>query len=104
MKFGGVLPEQYCTSYSTTNFREFATITGTLGPLSNSSVAVCANSALYVPGAQVFIVGEGTKTVTDSCPACCNNAGYAHLDNYTTNNACSGIGSLPNALTIWLNP
>jgi len=104
INYQGVVPEQYCTAYSTTNFREYATITGTLGSLSNSSVAACSQSPLYRAGAQVFIVGEGTKTVTDSCPACCQNTGYAHLDNYTTNNACSGIGSLPNALTIWLNP
>ena len=104
INYQGVVPEQYCTAYSTTNFREYATITGTLGPLSNSSVAACSKSPLYSAGAQVFIVGEGTKTVTDSCPACCQNAGYAHLDNFTTNNACSGIGSLPSALTIWLNP
>ena len=102
INYGDVQPEVYCIKGTPNNpFRKNATIKGTLGPLSDSTLAACpTNSDLYVAGAQVFLRGIGVKTVTDRCPACCNDT--THLDNYTTNIACSGIGGLPNALTIRL--
>jgi len=42
----------------------------------------------------------GVKTVTDRCGHGCED--ITHLDNYTTDTNCSGILSLPNALTIRL--
>jgi hypothetical protein len=98
INYGDIVPEAYCSHGIMTAFRGSATITGTLGPLSNSTVAACAQSELYQSGTRVFIVGEGVKTVTDMCPACCKDTGSAHLDNYTTSTACSGIGSLPTAV------
>ena len=103
INYGGVQPEAYCPTKGVANpFRKNATIRGTLGALSDSTVAVCQNSELYVAGVRVFLRGLGVKTVADRCPACCKDSGYAHLDNFTTNQACNGVGSLPNALTIRL--
>ncbi len=100
ISWGDVFQEATCSKGSG-DLRGFVTIKGTLGSLSNSTVAACdQNSDLYVPGAQVYIQGEGVKTVTDRCPACCKDT--THLDNYTTNTSCSGVGSLPSALTIRL--
>jgi len=97
-----VKPEVYCThGYSTTTFRENSTLVGALGGLlNNSTVAACSTSELAVNGTRVFIVGEGVKTVTDLCPACCKDT--THLDNYSTSTVCSGLGTLPGALTIRL--
>lgn len=100
INWGDVLQEQYC-SVGSGDLRGHATISGTLGPVNNSTVAACSTNAdVYSSGAQVYIQGEGVKTVTDSCPACCKDG--THLDNYTTNTACSGIPSLPSALTVRL--
>jgi hypothetical protein len=96
---GDVLLEAYC-SVGSRDLRANATITGTLGSLSNSTVAACwDNPELYQSGRRVYIRGLGVKTVTDSCPSCCGD--WDHLDNYTTSTACS-LDSLANALTIIL--
>src|SRR5581483_7177316 len=98
--YGDVKEEFYCAT-GPTAFRGFQTITGSLGTLNDSTVAACqSNPDLYVTGARVFIQGEGVKTVTDACPACCSDG--THLDNYSTSTQCSGLASLPNALTIRL--
>lgn len=85
-------------------WRQHATIRPALGgTLGNATVAVCRfDTDLYASGVQVFIEGQGVKTVNDACTACCNDAGYAHLDNYTTDISCQGVFSLPSALTIKL--
>ena len=100
IKYGDVVQEFYC-SVGSGDLRQNATITGTLGSLSDSTVAACpSNTDLYVSGRKVFLRGLGVKTVTDACPACCND--WDHLDNYTSSTACSGIGNLANALTVIL--
>ncbi len=100
ISWGDVYQEFTC-SQNSGDLRGFVTIKGSLGPLSNSTVAACKTDPdLYVSGAQVYIQGEGVKTVTDACAACCID--YTHLDNYTTNTACTGIQSLPSALTVRL--
>jgi hypothetical protein len=97
----GDVYEEFTCSTGSGDLRGFVTITGTLGGLSNSTVAACpSNPDLYVAGAQVYIQGEGIKTVTDRCPACCLDG--THLDNYTTDTRCTGVPSLPSALTIRL--
>jgi len=53
------------------------------------------------PPRRMFTGPNGAFT-TDSCPKCCDDLNHAHLDNYTTDRSCSGVGSLPNALTIRL--
>ena len=100
ISYNDVHYEAYCTTPSTTDFRRNFTITGTLGPLNNSTVAANDQSELYAAGTRVYIIGEGVKTVTDRCGNGCVD--ITHLDNYTTNTACSGVPSLPNALTIRL--
>jgi len=96
---GDVFQEQLC-SVGSGDLRPHVTITGSLGTLNNSTVAVCKTDPLYVSGLRLLIVGEGIKTVTDACKACCND--HTHLDNYSTNTACNGVASNPNALTIQL--
>jgi hypothetical protein len=95
ISFGDVQPEQFCPgrTSSPNPYRRNATIRGTLGALSNSTVAACqGNTDLYVSGARVYLHGIGVKTVTDRCPACCNDV--THLDNFTTDTSCTGIGDL----------
>ena len=105
INFGGVQVETQC-SVGSGDLRGNQSIQGHLngvaGPLNDSTVAVCrTNSDINQSGTQLYIRNEGVKSVTDSCGICCANGG-AHLDNYTTNNSCSGITSLPTALTIRL--
>ena len=95
-----VQSEALCVKNIETAFRGHATITGALGPLNNSTVAVTQKSELYAAGTRVFIVGEGVKTMTDRCGNGCPDLN--HLDNYNTSTQCSGLGSLPSALTIRL--
>lgn len=97
-------PEGFCASSASHQWRQQATIVPALGgSLGNTTVAVCRDSVdLYVRGTRVFIKGEGVKTVNDACPACCQDANLAHLDNYTTDTRCQGVPSLPSALTIKL--
>ncbi len=99
INWGDVYQEFTCSGGSGV-LRGHQTITGTLGSLNDATVAACSSSELYAAGTQVYIVGEGVKTVTDRCPACCNDV--THLDNYTTNTQCSNVPSLPDALTIRL--
>jgi hypothetical protein len=101
INFGDVQQEFTC-SQGSGDLRGHITISGSLGSVSNSTVAVCRTGPLYSPGLRLFIIGEGVKTVEDSCPACCNDPGQAHLDNYTTDTRCSGVPSLPDAKTIVL--
>ncbi|HXE90969.1 MAG TPA: hypothetical protein VNK82_08415 [Terriglobales bacterium] len=100
ISFGDVKQEFFCSNRG--DFRSFQTITGTLGPVNNSTVAVCGTSELYQANMRVFIRGVGVKSVTDRCPACCIDV--THLDNYTTDTRCSGIQDLTAApaLTIRL--
>jgi hypothetical protein len=100
INFGDVQEEASCPGRQAGDLRGFVTIRGSLGPVNDSTVAVCRTGPLFIAGLRLFIVGEGVKTVTDSCPACCNDPGMAHLDNYTTNTACAGVPSLPDAKTI----
>lgn len=67
----------------------------------DATVAACQSTDIYINPATLYIRGEGVKSVTDACKACCANGG-AHLDNFTSDTACSGIPSLPTALTIQL--
>jgi hypothetical protein len=102
ISYGDVQVEAYCPLIPPWTYRKNASISGALGSLSNSTVAVCPqNVELYVPGRQLLIVGIGVKTITDRCPKCCQGDGK-HLDNYTTDRACNGVGSLPSATTIIL--
>jgi hypothetical protein len=97
-RYHDVQPEAYCVNGVETAFRGNATISGTVGPVNNSTVAVNSASELYRTGQQVFIVGEGVKTVTDRCG---NNGcpDLTHLHNYSTSTQCNGLGNLPSALT-----
>lgn len=95
----GDVGQEFSCSKNSGDLRSNVTITGTLGGLSNTTVAACPTGPLYSAGTQVFIKGIGVKTVTDRCPACCSSN---HLDNYTTDTRCTGVGSLPNALTVRL--
>lgn len=99
INLGDVYQEQLC-SRGSGDLRPHVTISGSLGGLSNSTVAVCQTDPIYQAGLRLYIVNEGIKTVTDGCVACCRD--HAHLDNYTTDPACNGVSSLPNALTIQL--
>ncbi len=101
INFGDVKQEAACSSGSG-DLRRNAVITGALGRLGNDTVAACPRSQIDSAGTRLYIRGEGVKTVTDKCAACCFDPGAAHLDNYTTDTRCSGIGSLPNALTVQL--
>jgi hypothetical protein len=98
--YGDVQQEQSC-SVGSGDLRAWATLGGTMGSLSNSTVAVCPDySDLHVSGLRLFIRGLGVKTVTDDCQHCCTD--WDHLDNFTTDTSCSGIGDLPSALTVIL--
>jgi hypothetical protein len=106
--FGDVQQEQSCSKGSG-DLRGCSKIKGSLGSLSDSTIAVCprdtnSTSDMYVSGRQVYIKGQGMKTVTDACPACCSDPvqadNHAHFDNYTTDTSCSGIPSLPNAWSV----
>jgi hypothetical protein len=112
--FGGVQQEQRYSSGSG-DLRRCATITGSIGSLGDSTIAVCHGKVngvlvndpdLYVSGRNVYIRGEGVKTATDACVACCSDpvvtGSHSHFDNYTTNGACQGIGSLPSAMSVIL--
>jgi PKD repeat protein len=96
--FGSVYQEAFCPGHSSTSLRSFQTITGRLGGLSDSTLAACPTGPDYVAGAQIYINGSGVKTVTDRCPACCND--LPHFDNYSTSRQCSGLPSLPSAITV----
>jgi len=91
-------------------FREVTSVTpGCSSPnnfLSSTSIAIDVFSSNHPLkcGDQVLIVGLGSgvgtvKTATDSCPAC---NGAAHVDDYSTSNACS-LGTLGNFQTIRIN-
>jgi hypothetical protein len=95
--YGSVYQESYCSGHSSTSLRSFQTITGTLGPLGSTTLATCRTGPDAIAGAQIYIQGVGVKTVTDYCKACC---GAAHYDNYSTSGQCSGLGSLPSAITV----
>jgi hypothetical protein len=93
--------QEFSCSVGSGDLRGWATIHGTLGSLDNTTVAACStNPDLYVANRRVFIRGQGVKTVTDRCPACCQDV--IHLDNFSTDTRCSGLTSLPDALTIVL--
>lgn len=97
--YGNVVQEAYCSGRSPTSLRENANITGSLGPLSNTTVAVCRTGPDYILGARLFVVGQGLKTVSDSCPACCNDS--PHIDQYSTVTNCPWGGPSPNyAVTV----
>jgi hypothetical protein len=97
ISFGGVQKEAYCSGHSSTSLRSFQTIKGALGGLSNTTVATCKTGLDAAAGARIYIQGIGVKTVTDYCPACC---GSAHYDNYSTSGQCSGLTSLPPAISV----
>jgi len=98
--YGLIKHEFYCASPQNQAARRNQTLTGAYGPVGNTTIAVCPGSSdLDVSGRQVYIHGQGVKTVTDLCPRCCTGT---KIDNYTTSTACSGIGSLPDAMTIIL--
>lgn len=112
--FGGVQQEQTYSSGSG-DLRRCASINGSIGSLGDSTIAVCHGRVsgalvndpdLYVSGRSVYIRGEGVKTVADACVACCSDpvvtGSHSHFDNYTTDGACSGIPSLPSALSVIL--
>ncbi len=96
--YAGVFQEAYCSGRSTTSLRANQTITGTLGGLSNSTVAVNSSSILYKAVTRVFIEAQGVKSVTDRCGTngCPDTS---HLDNYNESQQCSGLTSLPSANT-----
>lgn len=97
--YGDVHWEQYCSGRSSIALRTHYTITGSLGSLSNSTVAVCATGPDYVLGATLFVVGTGLKTVSDSCPACCLDS--PHIDQYSTVTDCPWVGPSPtHAVTV----
>lgn len=98
INYGSVFQEAYCPGHSSTSLRSFQSIKGTLGALSNTTLAACPTGPDYVAGAQIFIKGVGVKTVEDRCPACCNN--LPHFDNYSTSGQCAGLGSLTPAITV----
>ena len=70
INLGDVFQEQLC-SVGSGDLRPHVTITGPLGGLSNSTVAVCRTDAIHQSGLRLDIVGVGIKTVTDACKACC---------------------------------
>jgi hypothetical protein len=87
------------------SFVEVDTITGTCNTtLGNTTVASCAKDTRLSCGNSVFINTVGVKTVQDTCPACCKDANYQHLDNYTTQQACNprAFNDLGNFVTIKL--
>ncbi len=98
INYRGVQQEFFCPGYSSTSLRGWQTITGKLGPLSNTTVAVCKSGPDAVAGAQIYIQGTGVKTVTDYCPHCCLD--LPHYDNYNTSQQCSGLYDLPPAITV----
>ena len=100
ISLGDVHKEGWCSPRDYPTMRKNWTITGTLGPVNGSTVAVCSqNGELYQAGRQLYIHGLGVKTVTNACDACCGDG--THLDNYTTSTACS-LNFLPDAKTIIL--
>ncbi len=97
----GDVSEEFLCSTGSGDLRSPYTIKGSLGAVGPTTVAACMkNSDLYVANRRLYIVGEGVKTVTDACTSCCNDV--THLDNYSTSTQCSGLRSLPNALTVIL--
>lgn len=90
------------------SFVKVPAITGSCSiPMDNNVVARCAADGRLSCGDTVYIHGVGVKTVGDSCPACCNAAGAAQLDNYTlTNQSCvpGSINDLGNFKTIKVIP
>jgi hypothetical protein len=69
---------------------------GGTGDLGNDTVAVNPGHTHLSCGDTVYIDSVGEKTVTDDCPGCSEN----QLDNFTTNNSCSGITDIGNFKTI----
>lgn len=77
------------------------------GTLGNDTVAVGPHNQNLSCGDRIFIHGIGVKTVTDACPGCPNRLGPGvvdQLDNYTTDDRCSGIIDLGDFVTIKLFP
>jgi hypothetical protein len=69
------------------SFKPVSTITGSCNTtLGNSSLARDPNDLRLGCGDQILIVGLGTKTIADTCPAC---GGLNQMDNYTTQSGCS---------------
>jgi len=57
----------------------------------------CGDNALQIRGTNPSEIT--TKKVEDNCPGC-SNAQFGKMDNFTTSGACSGVPSLPNAVTV----
>jgi len=99
LSYGDILREAWCTLRAYPTARRDQTITGAMGPVNNSTVAVCPmHGELHAPGRQVYIDGRGVKTVTDDCAACCQGTA-TKIDHYTTDTACY-VYSLPDAKTV----
>ena len=92
LDYGDVRQEFYCTPRPYPTARRDQTISGSMGPVNDSTVAVHSSSPMHEPGAQIYIHGVGVKTVTDTCGVACQ--GVNRIDHYTTNTACSGITDL----------
>jgi hypothetical protein len=92
INYGVVKQEFYCQPNPYPSARRDQTVTGSMGPVNNSTVAVHTLSGMHDANAQLYIHGVGVKTVTDTCGVACQ--GVNKIDHYTTNTACSGIGDL----------
>ena len=80
-------------------FRSFAgDFRGFWGELNDFTVAVNPNHPFLTGNDRVYIHNHGVKVVTDKCPGCTID----QLDNFTTNQSCSGIVDLGNYMTIKL--
>jgi hypothetical protein len=90
INYGDVGKEFFCSPRPYPTARRDIVISGSMGTLSNSTVAVHPDSGAHEPNAQLYIHGVGVKSVTDTCGVC----GAARIDHYTTNMACIGIGDL----------
>jgi hypothetical protein len=104
MAHGNLVREDFCLTQpgapanaANCSFRPTANFRGACGALGNNTVANCRTRPDLHCGDRVFIEGHGTKTITDSCPACC---GHDQLDNFTTAPACAGIPDLGNFMTV----
>ena len=104
MNHGNISREFYCINQpnapsdaSEMSFRSGVTFSGSCGSLGNNTVAVHPDLGC---GDTVFINTVDVKIVTDYCPGCA----VAQLDNFTTNNVCSGIADLGNFKTIKIFP
>lgn len=65
------------------------------GRLDNDTVAHNQGHPYLSCGDRVYIDTVGTKTVTDYCPGCGND----QLDNFTTDNRCTGVVDLGDFVT-----